>query len=162
MTLAQEDIEFIKAHLGEWLAEQSLGRPVAVYEMELRERMVRVEEALQHQRELMYEGFKAMDKRFEALQLDMDRRFEAVDRRFEAVDRRFEAMDKRFEAVDRRFEAMDKRFEIIQADIRAVQADIKTIQSDIKNLYRALNLQTWKLFGAIGLLAALLKIMAMI
>ena len=35
MALAEED---------EWLAEQSLGKPVAVYEIELRERMVRVEE----------------------------------------------------------------------------------------------------------------------
>ncbi|MBK5938181.1 hypothetical protein [Halochromatium roseum] len=39
MALAQEDIQFIKAHLGEWLAEQSLGKPPAVYEIELRERM---------------------------------------------------------------------------------------------------------------------------
>lgn len=30
MALAQEDIEFIKAHLGEWLAEQSLSKPPAV------------------------------------------------------------------------------------------------------------------------------------
>ncbi|EGV27626.1 hypothetical protein ThidrDRAFT_4555 [Thiorhodococcus drewsii AZ1] len=44
MALAQEDIAFIKQHLGEWLAEQSLGKPPAVYEIELRERMVRVEE----------------------------------------------------------------------------------------------------------------------
>lgn len=44
MALAQEDIAFIKQHLGEWLAEQSLGRPPVVYEIELRERMVRVEE----------------------------------------------------------------------------------------------------------------------
>jgi ElaB/YqjD/DUF883 family membrane-anchored ribosome-binding protein len=65
MALAQEDIEFIKTHLGEWLAEQSLGKPPAVYEIELRERMVRVEEALKHQRELMREGFERMDQRFE-------------------------------------------------------------------------------------------------
>ncbi|WP_246237505.1 hypothetical protein [Caldichromatium japonicum] len=38
MALAQEDIDYIKAHLGEWLAEQSLGHPPAVYEIELRER----------------------------------------------------------------------------------------------------------------------------
>jgi len=56
MVLAQEDIEFIKTHLGEWLAEQSLGRPVAVYEIELRERMVRVEEELKHQRELIQQN----------------------------------------------------------------------------------------------------------
>ncbi len=48
MSLAQEDIEFIKQHLGEWLTEVSLGKPLAVYEIELRERMVRVEEALKH------------------------------------------------------------------------------------------------------------------
>ncbi|MBK1629720.1 hypothetical protein CKO31_02985 [Thiohalocapsa halophila] len=41
MALAQEDIQFIKDHLGEWLAEQSLGKPPAVYEIELRERMDR-------------------------------------------------------------------------------------------------------------------------
>jgi hypothetical protein len=34
------------------------------YELELRERIVRVEEELKHQRELMLEGFKQIDKRF--------------------------------------------------------------------------------------------------
>ena len=54
-------------------------------ELELRERIVRVEEELKRQRELMMEGFKRMDERFEA-----------VDKRFEAVDKRFESFDKRF------------------------------------------------------------------
>jgi hypothetical protein len=129
MTLGREDIEFIKAHLGEWLAEQSFAKPPAVYEIELRERMVRVEEELRHQRELiqtilvqMDKRFDAVEKRFEQMQLNMDKRFEAVDKRFEqiqlnmdqrfdAVEKRFEATDKRFEAMDRRFEAMDKRFQ---------------------------------------------------
>ena len=30
MALAQEDIAFINDHLGEWLAEQFLGKPPAV------------------------------------------------------------------------------------------------------------------------------------
>ena len=84
MALAQEDIAFIKQHLGEWLAEQSLGRPPVVYEIELRERMVRVEEELKHQRELMRQGFEQMDKRFEQ-----------VEKRFEQVDKRFDEMLKR-------------------------------------------------------------------
>jgi ABC-type phosphate transport system auxiliary subunit len=113
MALAQEDIAFIKNHLGEWLAEQSLGKPPAVYEIELRERMVRVEEELRHQRELMRQGFEQMDKRFEAMQVNMDRRFEQVDKRFEAMqanmDKRFEQVDKRFEQVDKRFDEMLKR-----------------------------------------------------
>jgi len=111
MSLAEEDIQFIKDHLGEWLAEQSLGKPPAVYEIELRERMVRVEEELKHQRELIKSILVEMDKRFEAA----DKRFEALDKRFEAVDKRFETMqqqmDKRFDAVDKRFDAVDRRFE---------------------------------------------------
>ena len=99
MALAEQDIEFIKQHLGEWLTEVSLGKPPAVYEIELRERMIRVEEELKHQRELMQQGFAMMDKRFDA-----------VDKRFEEMQQQ---MDKRFEAVDKRFEAMDKRFEEI-------------------------------------------------
>ena len=91
MALAQEDIAFIKSHLGEWLAEQSLGKPPAVYEIELRERMVRVEEELKHQRELMRQGFEQVEKRLEQI----DKRFEQVDKRFEQMDRRFDEMLKR-------------------------------------------------------------------
>jgi hypothetical protein len=86
MALAQEDLDlikrelgaYVKANLSDWLVEQSLGKPPVVYEIELRERMVRVEEELKHQRELMREGFAQMDKRFEAMQTSMDQRFEGV------------------------------------------------------------------------------------
>ncbi|WP_165741607.1 hypothetical protein [Candidatus Thiosymbion oneisti] len=106
--LAAEDIRFIKEHLGEWLAEQSLGKPPAVYEIELRERMVRVEEELRHQRELIKTILEQMDKRFEALQKELDRRFEAVDKRFEAVDKRFEILQNE---MNRRFEALTRRID---------------------------------------------------
>ena len=79
MSLAQEDIEFIKQHLGEWLTEVSLGKPPAVYEIELRERMVRVEEALKHQGELIQRLIQQMDKRFE----QMDQRFVELQRRMD-------------------------------------------------------------------------------
>lgn len=88
MALAESDIEFIKSHLGEWLAEQSLGKPPVVYEIELRERIVRVEEELKHQRELMMQGFEQMNKRFEAMQQQMDKRFEQVDKRFDEMLKR--------------------------------------------------------------------------
>ena len=121
MSLAQEDIEFIKQHLGEWLTEVSLGKPPAVYEIELRERMVRVEEALKHQGELIQQLIQQMDKRFEQVDLRfgmIEKRFEQVDKRFEQVDKRFEEfqrqMDRRFEQVDKRFEQMDQRFVELQ------------------------------------------------
>ena len=99
--LATEDIAYIEDHiksrLGEWLAEQSLGKPPVVYEIELRERMVRIEEELKHQRELIKTILEQMDKRFEAMQQSMDKRFEAVDKRFEAVDKRFEELTRRID-----------------------------------------------------------------
>ena len=87
MALAQEDLEQIQ-----WLIKKSLAEtPEALnanvrYELDLRERTIRVEEELRHQRELMTEGFKQMDKRFEQI----DKRFEQVDKRFEQVDKRFD------------------------------------------------------------------------
>jgi ABC-type phosphate transport system auxiliary subunit len=115
MALAQEDLrqigEYVKEHISDWLAEQSLGKPPVVYEVELRERMVRVEEELKHQRELMRQGFERMDERFAAMREDMDKRFEQFDKRFEQVDKRFDQVDKRFEQVERRFEQVDKRFD---------------------------------------------------
>jgi hypothetical protein len=81
MTLAAEDIQLIKDHLGEWLVEQSLGKPPAVYEIE-----VRVEEELKHQRELIKTILEQMDKRFYAV----DKRFEAVDKRFDQLTRRID------------------------------------------------------------------------
>jgi len=95
MALAEEDLqqigEYVKRHISDWIAEQSLGKPPVVYEIELRERMVRVEEELKHQRELMRQGFEQVDKRLE----QVDKRFEQVDKRFEQVDKRFDEMLKR-------------------------------------------------------------------
>ncbi len=97
MPLAQEDFEAIAAYMhqrfGEWLREQSFAKPPQVYEIELRERMVRVEEELKNQRDLMKQGFDLMDKRFEQ-----------IEKRFEQMEKRFEQMDKRFESLTRRID----------------------------------------------------------
>jgi hypothetical protein len=82
VALSQEDIAFIKTHMAEWLTEQSLGKPAAVYEIELRERMVRVEEELKHQRELMQQGFERVDKRFEQVDSRFDEMIRRHDRHF--------------------------------------------------------------------------------
>ena len=116
---------FLKENLAELLASEGLSRPARVYEIELRERLVRVEEAIKHQGELiqktldfmdvrfgaMDRRFEAVDKRFEELREDMNTRFEAVDKRFEELR---EDMNTRFEVVDKRFEAVDRRFNSLQ------------------------------------------------
>ena len=40
-----------------------------------------------------------VDKRFDNIKTDMNKRFEQVDKRFEQVDKRFEQVDKRFEQI---------------------------------------------------------------
>jgi len=87
MSLAQEDIEQIQDLIKKIILEspEALNANVR-YELDLRERTIRVEEELKHQRELMLEGFKQMEKRFE----QVDKRFEQVDKRFEEMGRRLD------------------------------------------------------------------------
>lgn len=101
MALAQEDIDLIQEMIAKAFAEKPEASQANVrYELELRERIVRVEEELKHQRELMLEGFKQMEKRFEQ-----------IDKRFEQMEKRLEQIDKRFEQIDRRFEVMTARID---------------------------------------------------
>lgn len=78
MALEKEDFEKIKEYIRESipsiLVEQSIGKPPVVYEIELRERIVRVEEELKNQRELMKAGFEQSEKRFE----QVNKRFEEM------------------------------------------------------------------------------------
>jgi len=107
----EEHIEnHIKNNIGSWIGDISLTKSSYFNEIELIERMVRVEEELKNQRELMLIGFEQVNKRFEDMQKYMDKRFEQVDKRFEQVDKRFEDMqkymDKRFEDVNSKFKMM--------------------------------------------------------
>jgi hypothetical protein len=73
MALSPEDLDqvgtYVKTHLPEWLPTHVL---------DLSERITRVEEELKLQRELMEEGFANVDNRFEAMQHNMDKRFNAT------------------------------------------------------------------------------------
>jgi tetrahydromethanopterin S-methyltransferase subunit G len=73
------------------------------FEIEIRERIVRVEEELKNQRDLILQTLNFNGKQFE----QVDKRFEQVDRRFDQVDKRFEQMDRRFEEIHK---SVDKRF----------------------------------------------------
>jgi predicted RNase H-like nuclease (RuvC/YqgF family) len=156
MALAQEDIEQIRLLIQKTLSEmpETLNANVR-YELDLRERTIRVEEELKHQRELMLEGFKQMEKRFE----QVDKRFEQVDKRFEQVDKRFEQMqlnmDKRFEQMDKRFEQIDKRFEQTDKKFEQLHQEVMGLHHEIKLLMR------WS-FGTLlaigGLIVAVLRL----
>ena len=72
--MAREDIEFIKYNLDLWLSAPSMGKTPMVYKIELRERLVRVEEALKHQKELMRQGFDLIENRLEQIERRLDNR----------------------------------------------------------------------------------------
>ena len=82
MELTEKTLEqigtYVREHLGAWV--RNVNSPLTVQmDPGFLERMVRVEEELKVQRDLMKQGFAQMEKRFEAV----DRRFETIDRRFE-------------------------------------------------------------------------------
>jgi hypothetical protein len=79
----QQIAEYVKSQLPDWVYRSEPPNK------DIHDRILVVEQELKAQRELMGQGFEAMDKRFESLQHNMDKRFEAVDKRFEAVDKRF-------------------------------------------------------------------------
>ena len=99
----------------EFLVEFVKENELKIRELSLMERIVRVEEELKALREIQIAQFEAIEKRFEALQREMDKRFEALQRE---MDKRFEAMEKRFEALQRE---MDKRFEAIEKRLNFMQ-----------------------------------------
>ena len=129
MALKKEELltigKYVQEHLTEWLPEQPYRSTDRIYPIELGERMVRVEEELKNQRELMKQGFDQIDRRMEMMQIDMDRRFEQVDKQFELMqanmDKRFEQVDKRFEQVDKRFEQVNKRFDDVNTRLEAIE-----------------------------------------
>ena len=83
MPLQEAELEqiggYVRTHLGEWLSQAQPAWSPESHERDLLERMVRVEEELCHQRELIQQGFALMEKRFE----QVDKRFEEMTRRID-------------------------------------------------------------------------------
>ena len=103
MALGAEDVKRIVDYAKPWLRDTILElapRRSSEIDAQLLERMVRVEEELKAQRELIAVRFEVVDKRFEDAQANMDKRFEesraSMDKRFEDMqvnaDKRFTSM----------------------------------------------------------------------
>jgi archaellum component FlaC len=109
MALADADLQQIKRHFSAWLVEANLEARPSQFDLQVQERVARVEQGMDHQLELMRNGFALVETRFE----QVDKRFEQVDKRFEQVDKRFDQIDKRFEQIDQRLGANDDRFDYL-------------------------------------------------
>jgi hypothetical protein len=96
VTLRDEDVgrigEYVKPWLRELVSQLVPRMEYAGVGPQLLERMVRVEEELKAQRELMAERFAAVDQRFVAADQRLEDLIRHMDRRFESVDKRFTAL----------------------------------------------------------------------
>ncbi|HPJ15333.1 MAG TPA: hypothetical protein PLE16_12950 [Spirochaetota bacterium] len=134
MELTKEQLEqigsYIESNFDRFSAKSNVVQ-LRSYDIQLIERMTRIEEELRSQRELILKqnetmqfGFAQMDKRFESMQKQMDKRFESMQKQ---MDERFESMqkqmDERFEStlkqIDERFTASDRRFEMMQKSMES-------------------------------------------
>ena len=126
MSLAQEDINQVETIIHKIIQETPEYKNANVrYELDLRERVIRVEEELKHQRDLIMQSIAMMEKRFE----QVDKRFEQVDKRFEQVDKRIEQIDRRIDLLQiemkERFTQVDKRFDQMHQEFMALHHEIK-------------------------------------
>lgn len=129
--LAAEDNEYIKTPLPTWLTEQAWNKPPTVYEIELRERMMR-EEPLQNRGDGLSTQHvdsihQGIDRRFEQIGKHVELLREEFSKRLEQTDKRFEPVDKRLEQSDKQFEQADKRFEQIHQEILQIHRDIRQL-----------------------------------
>ena len=108
---------YIRGQLPGWLKEDSI-LPPADQSGPLLERMVKMEEALKHQTELLEKMLNDMNRRF----VDVNKHFEEI---IQHTDKRFEDMNKRFEDMNKRFEEnrqySDKRFTAIRGGAQTIQ-----------------------------------------
>ena len=68
-----------------------------------------------------------VDRRFDSMKEDMDRRFSQVDKRFEQVDKRFEQVDKRFEQVIASIERLGDKLDYRDEKLRGFTLRMFTI-----------------------------------
>ncbi len=115
-------------------------------EIEIRERIVRVEEELKNQNNIIRELIISVDKRFQEFRFEMNARFEQVDKRLDQIDKRLDQVDKRFEQVDRHFDQVDKRFEQVDKRFDLTDKQIDNLRTDMD---RRFTMMMW--FTGIGL-----------
>lgn len=97
MAIAKEDLDQIKHHFAEWANEWASDTQFSTvpgrFGTDMLERMVRVEESLTHQMELIKQIIQETQQRLELV----DKRFEMMEKRFEQIDRRFEELTQRMD-----------------------------------------------------------------
>ena len=174
MELTKEQLEqigsYIESNFDRFSAKSNIVQ-LRPYDIQLIERMTRIEEELRSQRELFLKQNETIQFGF----VQMDKRFEQVEKRFEQVDKRFEAMqkqmDERFSAVqkqmDERFTAVDKRFEMIQKNMdtrfEAVQKQMDVrftaVDKRFDDMSKKFTMMMWMMSAGFTIIASVITLL---
>jgi len=148
----EELIKIIKSLVAEQVEAYVRKHEEKMKEFSLLERIIRVEEELKAQREIIASLQREMSARFEA----MEKRFEAMEKRFETMNK---AMEKRFEAMDKRFEAMDKRFESLQREMdKRFESLQREMDKRFESVEKRLSFLQWFMAGGFTFISVLITI----
>ena len=95
-----------------------------------------------------------MDKRFETMQIQMDKRFDDVNKRFDDVNKRFDDVNKRFNDVNKRFDDVNKRFDDVDKKFEAMQIQMdkrfEAMQIQMDKRFEAMQIQIDKRFDDVN------------
>nr|VFJ51968.1 MAG: Peroxiredoxin [Candidatus Kentron sp. FW]VFJ60189.1 MAG: Peroxiredoxin [Candidatus Kentron sp. FW] len=104
--------EYMCAHIGDRLSDRLAGKSPTklseAQETELRERMAKMEEELEHQRESIDQGFERTEKRLEQI----EKRINQTDKHAGQIEKRIEGIDTHFKTLNQRIDRLTIRFGI--------------------------------------------------
>ena len=96
--------------------------------MTTEEKIDKLLQLFQEERELNVHRFAGIDNRFQQI----DIRFQEIDNRFQQVDIRFQEIDNRFQQVDIRFQGIDNRFQEIDSRLYGIDCRFDRLERELK------------------------------
>ena len=124
---------YVKNNLPEWL--NGAQPDISAQFFEYMGRLIRLEEAINRQGDLIEKLIHQMDKRID----QMDKRFDQIDKRIDQIDKRIDQIDKRIDQVDKRINElshqMDKRFEQVDRRFEQMEKYIEKIDKRITLMF---------------------------
>ena len=79
----------------------------------------------------------------------------SVNGEFKSVNEKFKSVGDEFKSVRDEFKSVREEFKSVNDQFKSVNDEFKSINNEFKRLYAAINTQTWRMIGAIGLIVLL-------
>jgi predicted nucleic acid-binding Zn-ribbon protein len=80
------------------------------------------------------EMMKIMNKGFESIRIDMDKRFEVVDEKFSAMDIRLDHIEQRLDKIEYKLDRVEERLGKVEARLDAVESRLDDVEDRLENI----------------------------